>query len=261
MAQDPKYETGKLYPLPIGLIDNDLNQPRTYFDQEAIAELSQSIQKVGVLNPILVRQAENGRFVIVAGERRYRAAGLAGILTLPAIVIEGDPLEIGIIENLQRENLTAIEEAEALASLKSAKAYRLGDLSKLLGKSEPALCKLLALNKLPDSVKDDCRNDPRTSREILAGVATQKTQEKMEALYRKYKESGLTRGELRAARPKAQKKESTIDLAFITNCTKLLGALELEKLDPAQSQSVSIDLDSLRLEIEAKLRQLVAPAA
>lgn len=86
MAQDPNYETGKLYHLPIGLIDTDLNQPRTHFDQEAIAELSQSIQKVGMLNPILVRQTDNARFVIVAGERRYRAAGVAGMLTLPVNV-------------------------------------------------------------------------------------------------------------------------------------------------------------------------------
>ena len=259
MAQDPKYETGKLYSLPIALIDNDLNQPRTHFDQEAIAELSQSIQKVGMLNPILVRQTDDERFVIVAGERRYRAAGVAGILTLPAIIIEGDPLELAIIENLQRENLTAIEEAEALASLKSAKGYLLGDLSKLLGKSESVLCNLLSLNKLPDAVKDDCRNDPKTSRGILAEIAKQKSPEKMEALYLKYKESGLTRGELRAVTAKAKKKETAVDLTFVTNCAKLLGALDLEKLEPAQSQSLSIDLDSLRLEIDAKIKQLVAP--
>jgi len=260
MAQDPKYETGKLYPLPISLIDVDLDQPRHHFDQEAIAELSLSIQKVGMLNPILVRQVDDGKFVIVAGERRYRAAGAAGITTLPAIVIAGDPLEIAIIENLQRENLTAIEEAEAIGSLKSAKGYQLGDLSKVLGKSEPTLCQLLSLNKLPDAVKDDCRNDPKASKGILAEIAKQKTPEKMEELYRKYKESGLTRGELRAATAKTKKTETAVDLAFVVNCAKLLGALELEKLDPAQSQSLSIDLDSLRLEIDAKLRQLVAPA-
>ena len=260
MALDPKYETGKLYPLPISLIDVDLNQPRHHFDQEGIAELSSSIQEVGVLNPILVRQTDDGRFLIVAGERRYRAAGLAGMTTLPAIVIAGDPLEIAIIENLQRENLTAIEEAEAIGSLKNAKGYQLGDLSKLLGKSESVLCNLLSLNKLPDFVKDDCRNDPKTARGILAEIAKQTTPEKMEALYRKYKESGLTRGELRAATAKAKQKETAINLAFVAHCAKLLGALDLEKLEPAQSQSLSIDLDSLRLEIEGKLQQLVVPA-
>lgn len=259
MAQDPKYETGKLYSLPIGLIDTDLKQPRTHFDQEAIAELSHSIQNVGMLSPILVRQ-DNERFVIVAGERRYRAAGLAGMPTVPAIVVDGDPLELAIIENLQRENLTAIEEAEALANLKSAKGYLLSDMSKLLGKSEPALCNLLSLNKLPDAVKDDCRNDPKVSRGILMEIAKEQSAEKMVALYRKYKESGLTRGELRTAKAKP-KKETSIDLAFVANCAKLLGALELEKLDQTQSQSLSIDLDTLRLEIDAKIKQLVSPAS
>ncbi len=108
------------------------------------------------------------------------------------IISDGEPAEISIIENLLRENLTAIEEAEAIERLRAVHDYGLAELATSLGKAESTLSEVLSLNRLPAEVKDDCRNNPKAMRSILTVIARQKTQEKMLALYTKYKESGLT---------------------------------------------------------------------
>jgi ParB family chromosome partitioning protein len=108
------YEKGKLYDLDITQVQPDPEQPRKYFDEQALVELSASITNHGVLQPILVREGTDGVFIIVSGERRYQATVKAGLATVPAIITDGEPAEISIIENLLRENLTAIEEAEGI---------------------------------------------------------------------------------------------------------------------------------------------------
>ncbi len=201
------YEKGKLYQLSIAKLIPDPDQPRKFFDEQALGELQASIASHGILQPILVREGEGGKFIIVSGERRYQAARNAGLENVPAILTDGEPAEISIIENLLRENLTAIEEAEAIERLRSVHDYGQVEVAAILGKSEPSISEILSLNRLPAAVKDDCRNDPKSARRILAVIARQKTPEKMIALYQKYKESGLTRGEIipKPAKPKAPK--------------------------------------------------------
>lgn len=193
----PVYEKGKLYQLDLTALYPDPEQPRKFFDEQALAELQASIVSHGVLQPILVRQGEGGAFYIVSGERRYQASKNAGLTTIPAIITDGEPAEIAIVENLLRENLTAIEEAEAIERLRAVHDYGLAELAKALGKSDSTISEILTLNKLPPEVKDDCRNDPKAIRTILTLIARQKTPEKMTSLYAKYKENGLTRGEIR----------------------------------------------------------------
>ena len=193
----PDYEKGQLYELPMHSINPDPDQPRKYLDPQALSELQASIETHGVLQPILVRPGNEGTWLIVSGERRYQATKNADIKTIPAIITDGEPAEIALIENLVRENLTAIEEAEAIERLRSVHDYGLAELSTALGKSDASISAILSLNKLPSEVKDDCRNDPKTARGILVEIAKLKTPEKMLALYTKYKESGLTRGEIR----------------------------------------------------------------
>jgi ParB family transcriptional regulator, chromosome partitioning protein len=188
----PLTKKGNLYALDVNSIQPDPEQPRKYFDEQALAELSASITSHGVLQPILVRGGDDSRFLIVSGERRYQASLKAGLATIPAIITDDEPAEISIIENLLRENLTAIEEAEAVERLRAVHDYGLSDLATALGKSDSTLSEILSLNKLPTAVKDDCRNDPKAGRSILALIARQKTREKMTALYTKYKESGLS---------------------------------------------------------------------
>ncbi len=206
------YEKGKLYDLNIADLHPDPEQPRKYFDEEALAELKASIEKHGVLQSVLVRLGTDAALLLVSGERRYQASLLAGCQTIPAVFTTGEPAEISIVENLLRENLTAIEEAEAIERLRALHDYALADLTTVLGKSASTLSEILSLNKLPAEVKDDCRNDPKAGRSILVLIARQKSPEKMAALYTKYKESGLTRGEIRKKSAKPKLAGAPIDL-------------------------------------------------
>ena len=169
------YEKGKLYHLPIANFQHDPDQPRKYVDEQALNELMVSIKKHGVLEPVLFRKGTDGGAMLVSGERRCQAAKLEGWRDIPAVYTDGDPMEISIVENLLRENLTAIEEAEAIDRLKTQHNYELSDLSATLGKSVPILSEILSLNRLPDDVKNDCRNDPKVVRGILVEIARKKT--------------------------------------------------------------------------------------
>ena len=141
--------------LGIDEISPNRSQPRTEFDPEALAELTDSISKHGVLQPILVRPLIAGGYQIVAGERRYRASLQAGLSEIPAIVRELDDketMEIALIENLQRKDLTAIEEALGYDALMKNHDFTQEEVSEAVGKSRSAVANALRLLSLPESV-------------------------------------------------------------------------------------------------------------
>ena len=146
--------------LDIHLIDTNAGQPRKDFDQEKLQELADSIRQHGVVQPILLRQ--NGeRYVIVAGERRFRAARLAGLEKVPAIVKDLDEaqvMEVALIETLQREDLNPIEEAAAIRFLMQQHDLTQEEVSKRLSKSRPAIANSLRLLTLPEPVQAYLRN-------------------------------------------------------------------------------------------------------
>ena len=250
------YEKGKLYYLNIAELQPDPNQPRKYFDEQALADLTASITQHGVLQPVLVRQDADGTLLLVSGERRLQASTLAGLETIPAVFIDGNPAEIAIVENLLRENLTAIEEAEAIERLRSQHDYTVGGLSVALGKSDSTLSEILSLNKLPDSVKDDCRNDPKTARGILVEIAKLKTQEAMTTLYLRYKASGLTRGEIRKVTAKPKPADAPIDLSFVDQLYDRLYLLEITTLSAEQKAQLQLNLTKLRSMAYQKIKHL-----
>ena len=250
------YDKGKLYDLNIADLQPDPDQPRKYFDEQALAELKASIEKHGVLQPVLVRQGADGRLLLVSGERRFQASKLAGCLTIPAVFTTGEPAELSIVENLLRENLTAIEEAEAIERLRVQHDYTLADLGAALGKAESTMSEILSLNRLPAEVKDDCRNDPKTARGILVAIAGQKTPEKMTALYKKYKESGLTRGEIRKKTAKPKAPDMPIDLAFVDQFYDKLYTLDDTKLTVDQKAALNLTLEKLRSMVYQKMKLL-----
>jgi len=109
------YEKGKLYDLPIIDLKTDPNQPRKSIDSQALEELATSIKTHGIIQPLLFRVADDSPYLlIVAGERRYNAAQQVGLLVVPGLYVEGNPSEIALIENMLRQDLTAVEEAEGL---------------------------------------------------------------------------------------------------------------------------------------------------
>jgi len=160
--------------VPLSAVEPNPEQPRKYFAEEALAELAASILERGLLHPIVVRRHGAG-FQLLAGERRFRAAQLAGLDRLPALLRENDdPLEIALIENLQREDLGPLEEASALATLIERHGYSHREVAQLLGKSRPYVSNTLALNRLPETVKAELhREGPIVSREVLIGIARQ----------------------------------------------------------------------------------------
>lgn len=150
-------------PIPLVQISPNPDQPRKKFNERELQELSESIKEKGVLVPIILRTVQNKPYLyeIVAGERRYRAAKMAGLSEIPALVktlTNQNAMEIALIENVQRENLNPIEEAEGYQNLMEKCEYTMGDVSRLIGKSESYIRNLMRINSLPESVKEMVRN-------------------------------------------------------------------------------------------------------
>ncbi len=142
-------------------------QPRKVFDEVELSELSASIKRNGVLQPLLVRKVSEGNYEIIAGERRWRAAGKAELSEVPVIVksiTDEEAMIVAFVENLQREDLTALEEAEGLEKLSEAMGQE--QIAQMIGKSRSYVANVLRLNKLPEEIKDLLRKN-----EISAGIA------------------------------------------------------------------------------------------
>ena len=143
--------------LKISEIEPNRSQPRKEFDEKALSELAESISEHGLLQPLLVRPLTLGGYEIVAGERRYRACRMAGLTEVPVIIrelSESETMELALIENLQREDLTPLEEAMGYEVLMNEHGFTQDEVSKSVGKSRPAIANALRLLKLPEGVKE-----------------------------------------------------------------------------------------------------------
>lgn len=136
-------------------IEPNRDQPRKIFDEDALAELADSIAKHGVIQPLLVRPMPDGSYQLVAGERRWRASRMAGLTEVPVVIKElrdDEAMALALIENLQREDLNAIEEAQGIKALMDTLSLAQDEAAERVGKSRPAVANALRLLKLPDSV-------------------------------------------------------------------------------------------------------------
>lgn len=155
-AETPGSSPAILQDLPVATIEPNPNQPRAHFDEESLADLAASIRELGVLQPVLVRAAEPGRYRLIAGERRWRAARRAGLDTIPAIVRETDELgsiEQALVENLHRQDLTALEEAAAYQQLIEDFELTHDEVATRVGKSRVAVTNTLRLLQLPPTIQ------------------------------------------------------------------------------------------------------------
>jgi len=146
-------DAGELRELPVELVKPNPNQPRTRFDQEALAALAASIGASGVVQPLLVRPLADGSYELIAGERRWRAAQQAGLAKVPAIVRDSEQaerLQVALIENMVREDLNPVEEARACAALVEELGLSKEDLAQRVGRSRPTISNLIRLLDLPD---------------------------------------------------------------------------------------------------------------
>ena len=150
---EPETAAAELRELPVAMIRPNPNQPRTRFDEEALAALAASIEASGVIQPLLVRPLANGSYELVAGERRWRAARQAGLSMVPAVIrdsAEAERMQAALIENVVREDLNPIDEARACAALIEDLGLSKEELAKRLGRSRPAISNLIRLLDLPD---------------------------------------------------------------------------------------------------------------
>lgn len=155
LAED--YDGGGVSTLPMTLIEPNREQPRKMFEAEAMRELTKSIAMHGVVTPITVRKTDHEYYQIIAGERRWRAARSAGLTEIPALVIEADDktvMELALIENLQRQDLNPVEEAEGYQSLMTEYGLTQEQVAERVGKSRPSVANALRLLALPQDARD-----------------------------------------------------------------------------------------------------------
>ena len=142
--------------LPLAQVEPGLKQPRKRFDEETLADLADSIRTHGIIQPLTVRRLSSGYYQIIAGERRWRTAKLAGLSEVPAVIIEADDrkvMELGLIENLQREDLNPMEEAMGYRTLMEEYGLTQEETAQRVGKSRPAVANALRLIALPDAIR------------------------------------------------------------------------------------------------------------
>lgn len=159
--------------IPVSAIEADPHQPRRSFDEEKLQELAESIKLYGVLSPILVRAgALPGRYTIISGERRYRASQLAGVAAIPAIVSQGEgedsrTLAIQLVENLQRDDLSPLERAQAIGALRDAHNLSIREIGEKLSISKSAVQRSLEILSLPDDLLNALREGASESKVLL----------------------------------------------------------------------------------------------
>ena len=167
--------------IPVGELDPNPDQPRRTFSEESIGQLADSIREQGVLQPLLVAPSGGGRYMIIAGERRFRAGRAAGLATLPCIVKDIDVIrqrEIALFENLQREDLNPIEAARGVKALMDQCGYTQEKIGERLGKSRPAIANMIRLLQLPDEVSEMVKDGLLSAghARVLIGIPDKETQ-------------------------------------------------------------------------------------
>ena len=186
--------------IPVEEIETNPDQPRTNVGD--LSELVRSIESKGILEPLLVRPTANGRFVIIAGERRFRAAVEAGLAEVPCIerdVNDAEMLELALIENLHRKDLHPFEEAEGYAALARQPGYTQQKIADAVGKSRVSITEAMLLLEIPEDLREECRRADIDARSVLLEIARLRGRDEMEEAIERVV-SGSTRDDLRAGK-------------------------------------------------------------
>ena len=215
--------------LPIHKVEPNPNQPRRDFDPEELQSLADSIALHGVVQPLTVREVANGYYQIIAGERRWRAARIAELREIPAVIIEADDrkvMELALIENLQRQDLNPVEEALGYQTLMEEYGLTQEDAAKQVGKSRPAVANALRLLNLTDKVLEMVRTGALSAGHARA-VLSLKSEKLQEQAAQKIAALGLSvrQAELlckNMAKEPAPMKEPTLAVDYVAECEKSL---------------------------------------
>jgi ParB family chromosome partitioning protein len=188
--------------IPLDKLDPNPEQPRVDFGD--LAELTASIAEKGVLEPLLVKPNRlTGRWMIIAGERRFRSAQKAGLKEVPCVEMEVDDgtiAEIALIENMQRKDLTVWEEADGLLALSERFGYTHDDVARKVGKSRTTVTEAMAIARIPDDVREICKQADVNAKSSLLQIVRQPNDDSMMSLARKIASQGLNRNDAREVR-------------------------------------------------------------
>ena len=215
--------------LPLHKVEPNPEQPRRDFDDEELQSLADSVAMHGVMQPLTVRELSNGYYQIIAGERRWRAARLANLSEIPAVVVEADDkkaMELALIENLQRQDLNPVEEAMGYQSLMTEHGLTQEETAQRVGKSRPAVANALRLLHLPQSILEQLRKGELTSGHARALLMLPNEQKQMEAA-QKIITLNLSVRQAETlcknmAKPPAAKQPVSLAVNYIAECEKTL---------------------------------------
>ena len=249
-AAVPVYEARTLYQVPIDLVREDPNQPRKSFDAQGLEEMVASVSKHGIIQPVIFRRGPDGTAIVVAGERRVAAAQQVGLTEIPGVFIDGNAAEIALVENLQRQDLTPVEEAEALQRLKEEQQYTDEQLGTMIGKARTTINESLSLNKLPQEIRDACRGDRKLTKSALVEIARKKQDRSMTKAYNTLK------AKQEQGRKPREKKDPNEPQAFFDLLGKTgtkIDAVDTSAWLADDHNSLGIALTGLRDKIDTRL--------
>lgn len=255
--------------LKIMEIEPNHDQPRKIFDEKALAELADSIAQHGILQPLVVRPLSNGSYQLVAGERRWRAARIAGLSEVPVIIKEltdEEVIEIAMVENLQREDLNPLEESLGYAYMMQELKITQEQVAEKVGKSRPAVANALRLLKLPEEIQEMVKNNIISAGHARALLGFSTKEEMLEVASLIIKEDisvreieNLVKAAKKApSKPKEKKKRekffSEVELALVNNLGRKVkikengkkgsGVLEIEFFDESDLKSLAMKLEN-----------------
>jgi ParB family transcriptional regulator, chromosome partitioning protein len=246
-------DSQNLVNIPLSAITPNPDQPRKHFDKQKLKELAESIRSKGVLQPIIVKRIDLERFLLVAGERRYRASQLAKLEKIPALITTDDEQEIALIENLQREDLKPLEEAEGLKVLAERSGYTHVQLAAVIGKSRVTVTELLSLNDLPEQIKEECRATDIATKTHLLQVLREKSEPKQLALWDSIKTGDFSTKRIRRERDDSAPKPKPLQKKFEVEDPPALVTVRFQK-----SRATNEEILRALTEAAKEQRKLVA---
>lgn len=246
-----KYAKGRIYKLNIADLQPDPNQVRSWMDPIGLNELTASIQQLGVLVPIQFTQSEEEILFIVSGHRRTRAAEKAGLTQIMGTYTDGDTRLQGFVDNLQRESLLPIDEAEQMSAMMKEYVINQYQLAESLGKGKSSVSETLTLNNLPIDIRDACRTNPNISKTFLLELAAVKSEKSMRRKFKSYMDSAG-----KAVQPTARPQRLSKQRTLIVKTDKLTGDLTDLPLDD-WSEDDRNDLVNALMGIRGKAGELL----
>lgn len=248
-----KYVKHKIHDIPLYQLSRDADQPRKHFDELELDTLKKSIEEKGLIYPVLFRVDENGNNILVSGERRFKAFQALGKETIPAMLVGSEKYdEVALIDNIQRVDLSPVDESEALNNLKTKYEYTQEQLGNIVGKAQNTISDILGLMALTDDIREDARHRKELSRGALLNIARIKRPTSQRKAYDALIASlGMPKKEIKRPRLTITKKA----IKSTENTLKCIKSIDLNNLGDDRQVVVS-KLQELLVEIRIKLESI-----